>query len=63
MFMHCVDAEAEMRKLGTSSKLNAQWDFLMYLHQLGRARAATFLEANYDKLGRESSTDLTARFL
>jgi NTE family protein len=52
-----------MRKLGTSSKLNAQWDFLMYLHQLGRARAATFLEANYDKLGRESSTDLTARFL
>ena len=63
MFIHCVDAEEEMRKLGVSSKLNAQWDFLMYLHQLGRERAATFLEANYDKLGRESSTDLEARFL
>ena len=28
MFIHCVDAEEEMRKLGASSKLNAQWDFL-----------------------------------
>ena len=63
MFIHCVDAEEEMRKLGASSKLNAQWDFLLYLHRLGRQRAGAFLEANYDKLGRESSTDLTARFL
>jgi NTE family protein len=63
MFIHCIDAEEEMRKLGTSSKLNAQRDFLMYLHQLGRSRAAGFLEAHYDKLGRESSTDLQARFL
>ena len=63
MYMHCVDAEEEMRKLGTSSKLNAQWDFLMYLHRLGRSRASAFLEAHYDKIGRESSTDLLARFL
>jgi NTE family protein len=52
-----------MRKLGVSSKLNAQWDFLMWLHELGRGRAAAFLEANYDRLGRESSTDLAERFL
>jgi len=63
MYMHCIDAEEEMRKLGTSSKLNAQWDFLMYLHQLGRSRGSAFLEAHYDKIGRESSTDLLARFL
>jgi NTE family protein len=63
MYIHCVDAEEEMRKLGVSSKLNAQWDFLMYLHRLGRERAASFLEAHYDSLGRESSTDITARFL
>jgi NTE family protein len=63
MLIHCVDAEDEMRKLGVSSKLNAQWDFLMWLHQLGRERAGAFLEAHFDKIGRESSTDIGARFL
>jgi NTE family protein len=62
MLIHTIDAEDEMRKLGISSKLNAQWDFLMWLHQLGRERAGAFLEANFDKLGRESSTDVAARF-
>jgi NTE family protein len=63
MLIHCIDAEDEMRRLGVSSKLNAQWDFLLYLHRLGRARAGAFLDAHYDKLGRESSTDILARFL
>jgi NTE family protein len=63
MLIHCIDAEDEMRKLGASSKLNAQWDFLMYLHRLGRERAAAFLEAHYDKLGAESSLDIQERFL
>jgi len=63
MYIHCIDAEEEMRKLGVSSKLNAQWDFLMYLFELGRARGAAFLDAHYDQLGRESSTDFLARFL
>ena len=63
MFIHCVDAEDEMRKLGVSSKLNAQWDFLMWLYELGRGRAGAFLEAHYDSLGRESSTDVGTRFL
>jgi NTE family protein len=63
MLIHTIDAEDEMRKLGVSSKLNAQWDFLMWLHQLGRERAGAFLEANYHRLGRESSTDISARFL
>jgi NTE family protein len=63
MFMHCVDAEDEMRKLGVSSKLNAQWDFLMWLHELGRNRAGAFLDQHYDKIGRESSTEIGTRFL
>jgi NTE family protein len=63
MLIHCVDAEAEMRKLGVSSKLNAQWDFLMWLHQLGRSRAGEFLQTHFDKIGQESSTDIGTRFL
>ena len=63
MFIHCIDAEDEMRKLGVSSKVNAQWDFLMYLHRLGRDRGEAFLEAHYDQLGAESSLDVAERFL
>jgi NTE family protein len=63
MLLHCVDAEAEMRKLDVSSKLNASWDFISYLHELGRQRAEAFLTAHYDKLGRISSTPIKTRFL
>jgi NTE family protein len=63
MLLHCVDAEEEMRKLDVSSKLNGSWEFLMYLFELGRQRGAAFLAAHFDKLGRESSTAIGARFL
>jgi len=63
MLIHCIDAEEEMRELGESSKLNASWDFLMHLHELGRARGEAFLDAHYDKLGRIGSTRLEERFL
>lgn len=63
MLIHCIDAEEKMRELGASSKLNSGWDFLMYLHELGRERAEAFLNAHYDKLGRESSTPIAERFL
>lgn len=63
MLIHCIDAEEKMRELGESSKLNASWDFLMYLHELGRERGEAFLNAHYDKLGRESSTPIAERFL
>lgn len=63
MLIHCIDVEEKMRELGESSKLNANWEFLMYLHELGRERGEAFLHAHYDKLGRESSTTIAERFL
>jgi NTE family protein len=63
MLIHCIDAEEKMRELGESSKLNANWDFLMYLRELGRERGEAFLHVHYDKLGRESSTPIAERFL
>jgi NTE family protein len=63
MLIHCIDAEEHMRNLGVSSKLNASWDFLTYLHELGRERAGVFLADHFDQLGRKSSTDITRRFM
>lgn len=61
-FIHTIDAEEEMSKLSASSKMNLDMEFLQYLFDIGRAKAGEFLENHYDKIGRQSSTDLVAKF-
>ena len=63
MLIHTVDAEDELSKLGVSSKLNADWEFLSSLRELGRKRAGEFLKANFDALGERSTTVLEEKFL
>jgi NTE family protein len=63
MLLHTIDAEDKLNRLGVSSKLNADWEFLMWLHELGRERASVFLEEHYDKINVTSSTDITKKFL
>ena len=52
-----------MRGLGVASKMNADWEFLTHLHEVGRARADAWLEATHDRLGAESSIDIKAKYL
>lgn len=61
--IHTIDAEAQMRELGYSSKLNADGKFLHWLFELGRERASAFLVEHRAKIGVESSTDIAAKFL
>lgn len=63
LLIHCIDAEDELRKLGVSSKLNVEGDFLLRLFELGRRRADAFLRADFAKIGKQSSVDIEARFL
>ena len=63
MLIHCIDAEDEMSNLGVSSKVNAGWDFLAWLFELGRKRGDAFLREHFDKLGNESSTSIEERFI
>jgi NTE family protein len=51
-------ASAVMLDLGYSSKLNAEWDFLVMLRDEGRKAAEAFLHSHGDDLGRVSSLDL-----
>ncbi|MGF1527400.1 MAG: patatin-like phospholipase family protein [Candidatus Competibacterales bacterium] len=53
MRVHLVERPAEMIALNASSKLNVDWDFLVYLKNLGRRAADDWLAANYDHLGQE----------
>jgi NTE family protein len=63
LHIHMIESEAEMAALGASSKLDTDWRFLTELRDLGRAAAARWLEAHFDKIDRESSLDIRARFL
>jgi len=39
LLMHLIEAEDLIRGFSWSSRLNGDWDFLMHLHEMGRARA------------------------
>lgn len=53
--LHRIEAEAAMRDLGVSSKLNADWGFVTHLRDLGRDAADRWIADTWDKVGRESS--------
>ena len=62
VYIHTVDGEALLAPLGVSSKINADWDFLMYLHEHGRKAGEKFLSEHWTKIGHQSSTDIEAKF-
>jgi NTE family protein len=63
VFVHCIDADDKMRRLGVSSKLNVEWEFLLSLFELGRLRGESFLQDHFGKIGHASSVDIQERFL
>jgi NTE family protein len=58
MRIHSVDASDVMGRLGVASKLNADWEFLTYLRDIGRERAERWIEETYASVGRETTTDI-----
>lgn len=57
--MHRIAAE-ELKPLQASSKLNAEWDFLTHLRDLGRETAKDWLDRHFDDVGKRSTFDLRA---
>jgi NTE family protein len=63
LFIHSISADEVMVKLSVSSKLNADWEFLLHLHEAGHSYAAEWIARSYDRLGRESTTDISRQYL
>jgi NTE family protein len=63
MLIHSIAANEVMNELGHTSKLNADWEFLVNLRDTGRAHADAWLKENFRKLGRESTVDIRATYL
>ena len=62
MLIHVIEAEDVIRELPGSGRLNNDWDFLWHLHEVGRARAGKWLADNFDRLGKELTVDLEAKY-
>ncbi len=63
MLIHSIEDEDFMRKLGVSSKLNPDWEFLTHLRDVGRASAEEWLDRHYEDLGDKSTVDIADRYL
>jgi NTE family protein len=63
MLIHSIAADDVMNALGHTSKLNADWEFLVNLRDTGRAYADAWLKQHFDQLGRESTVDIRGTYL
>ncbi len=61
-YLHLIHADEEVQDLSASSKLNAEWDYLTLLFERGRDWAGAWLDANFDRVGVESTLDLDGMF-
>jgi len=57
-YLHRIADEEAMASFGASSKMNADWPFLWWLRNRGRATAEDWLKENYEALGRRSSLSI-----
>lgn len=63
MLIHSIQDEAFMTSLGVTSKLNAEWSFMLKLRDVGRACASKWLDEHFADIGVRSSTDIRDVFL
>lgn len=63
IFIHNINPEVDIHQLNTSSKLNANWDFLTSMKNIGRRYASEWLNQHYDAIGVRTTTDIHGTFL
>ena len=56
--IHRIDGAEKLIELDASTKMNAEWEFLLYLHAIGREAAENFLEKHFDSIGVRSTLDV-----
>ncbi|NIA70025.1 patatin-like phospholipase family protein [Pelagibius litoralis] len=62
VLVHRIEAEEEIKPLGASSKVNAEWAFLEHLFEIGYRRADAWLDENFQHLGKRPTVDLKAMY-
>ncbi len=57
MLIHSIADDEMMRTLSVTSKLNADWEFLTHMRDIGRARAERWLGDHFGQIGNETTVD------
>jgi len=63
LLVHSISGESELLKVGATSKLNADWDFLTHLFKAGRTYADKWLKKNWDSINVKSSVNIHDQYL
>jgi len=63
MHMHLIYSADHMKHLNASSKMNADWDFFLFLKQAGRETADRWLSEHWKDVGKKSTLDIHDKFL
>ena len=63
MRMHLIYSPDHMHNLNASSKMNADWDFFLYLKAIGRQTADDWIRENWKNIGTCSTVDIYEKFL
>jgi len=61
--VHLIYSPDTMHNLDASSKMNASWEFFLYLHKLGYEAANQWLKETWKDIGECSSLDIREKFL
>lgn len=56
--LHNISADDVLGDLNLSSKLNTDWDFIMYLKDLGYKACDAWVKANYENIGKRNTLRL-----
>ncbi len=60
--VHIIEAHENLKDLGASSKMNAEWSFLQHLFEIGRKVTGDWIDRNFDRLGESSTVDIRTMF-
>lgn len=60
---HLIEAPDELSDYSAASKLNTDWDFLVYLHDLGYSAGDKWIKKNAKSIGKESTLDVIQHFM
>ena len=63
LIMHAIQAEGVLSDLSVATKFNTDWQFLLYLRDLGRDEAEKWLKQNFVSIGKRSTIYIRAEFL
>jgi NTE family protein len=63
MLIHAIKNDEYMRSLSVASKMNADWEFLTHLRDVGRKSAEVWLTDNFESVGKQSTVDIRGAYL